>query len=164
MNETLQIQLKLSTMNFNIPEIKITLTFDKSKSELHTLRNSQDIAEAMRQVFNSDTFQWTEEFILICLNRAHKIVGFYKCSSGGITGTVADPRVILTVALNCAATSIVVAHNHPSGNLKPSLADEQITKKIKDAAALLDITLLDHIILTEESYYSFADEGMLYSL
>lgn len=150
-------------MNFIIPEIKITLTFDKKvkKSELFVITTSKDVAFALRGVFNADTFDWTEEFIILCLNKKNAIVGFYKVSSGGITGTVADPRVILTIALKCCATSLVLAHNHPSGNLKPSRADEDLTLKIKSAAKFLDINVVDHIILNDESYYSFADEGIL---
>jgi DNA repair protein RadC len=86
----------------------------------------------------------------------HEIV-----SEGGITGTVADPRLILKKALAYNAVSIILCHNHPSGNLKPSKADEMLTKKIKEAAALLDIKVLDHIIVSTEGYFSFADEGLL---
>lgn len=149
--------------NITIPEITISVSFDKKvkKSDLITVRNSSDIADLLRQVFNKDTFDWTEEFVVLCLNRANKVMGFCKISSGGITGTVADPRVILTLALNCTATSLILAHNHPSGNLQPSRADEEITQKIKLAAGYLDIQVLDHIILSDEGYYSFRDEGIL---
>ena len=82
-------------------------------------------------------------------------------SSGGITGTVADPRNILQAAILSNATGIILCHNHPSGNLEPSSFDEAITSKIKEAAAYLDIRIMDHIILTSESFYSFADEGLI---
>jgi DNA repair protein RadC len=82
-------------------------------------------------------------------------------SSGGITGTVADPRIILAAAVKCCAVNIILAHNHPSGSLKPSRADEQLTVKIKEAARFLDITVLDHIIVSTEGYFSFAEEGLL---
>lgn len=146
-----------------IPEIKISVTFDKKvkKSELVKISNSRDIADLLREVFNKDTFDWTEEFIILCLNQSNRVVGFHKVSSGGITGTVADPRVILTIALNCCATSLILSHNHPSGNLMPSRADEELTKKIKNAASFLDIRVLDHVIVSDEGYYSFADEGIL---
>lgn len=146
-----------------IPEINIKLTFDKKvkKSELAVIRTSSDIAAVLREVFNKDTFEWTEEFILLCLNQRNAVVGFYKVSSGGITGTVADPRIILTVALNCCATKIILSHNHPSGNLQPSRADEELTQKIKMAARCLDITVIDHVIITDDSFYSFSDNGIL---
>lgn len=102
-----------------------------------------------------------EVFAVLFLNRANKINHFEIVSEGGITGTVADPRVILKKALEEDAVSIILCHNHPSGSLKPSRADEELTNKIKEAASYLDIKVLDHVIVSDEGYYSFADEGML---
>ena len=102
-----------------------------------------------------------EVFAVLFLNRANKVNHFEIVSEGGITGTVADPRVILRKALEEDAVNIILCHNHPSGSLKPSRADEQLTAKIKEAARFLDITVLDHIIVSEDGYYSFADEGLL---
>jgi DNA repair protein RadC len=102
-----------------------------------------------------------EVFAVLFLNRANKVNHFQIISEGGITGTVADPRIILRMAIVENAVSIILCHNHPSGSLKPSRADEQLTAKIKEAAGLLDITVLDHIIVSESGYYSFADEGLL---
>lgn len=102
-----------------------------------------------------------EVFAVLFLNRANKINHFEIVSEGGITGTVADPRVILRKALEEDAVSIILCHNHPSGSLKPSRADEQLTAKIKEAARFLDISVMDHIIVSEDGYYSFADEGIL---
>jgi DNA repair protein RadC len=102
-----------------------------------------------------------EVFAVLFLNRANKINHFEIISEGGITGTVADPRIILKKALEEEATSVVLCHNHPSGSLKPSRADEELTRKIKQAASYFDIAVLDHIIVSEEGYYSFADEGIL---
>lgn len=102
-----------------------------------------------------------EEFWILVMNRAHKVIETMKISQGGITGTVIDTRMILKYAIDKRATSLIVSHNHPSGNIKPSEADINITKKIKNAAALMDISLLDHIIVAEKSYFSFADEGLL---
>lgn len=147
----------------NIPEIKISLSFDKKvkKSELRTITGAESCVEVLREVFNKDTFDWTEEVVMLCLNRANKVVGFYKVSSGGLSSCILDPRVIFTIALNCAANSIILSHNHPSGNITPSVQDRDITKKIKEAGKLLDISLLDHIILTDDNYYSFMEEGDL---
>lgn len=146
-----------------IPEITISLKFsDKvKKSELHKISNSADIYNLCKEVFNSDTVEWVESFIIFCLNRANKVVGFYKVSQGGMSGTVADPKVIFTIALNCAASAIICAHNHPSGHIQPSEADIKLTHRIKEGALLLDMRLLDHIIIGDEKYYSFADEGTL---
>jgi DNA repair protein RadC len=120
--------------------------------------SSQDIASFL-QVKLKDYRH--EVFAVIFLNRANKINHFEIISEGGITGTVADPRVILRKALEQDAVNIILCHNHPSGSLRPSRADEQLTIKIKEASRFLDITVLDHIIVSEEGYYSFADEGLL---
>jgi len=102
-----------------------------------------------------------EVFAVMYLNRANKINHFEIVSEGGITGTVADPRTILRKALEADAVSIVLCHNHPSGSLKPSRADEELTIKIREAAKYLDIRVLDHLIVSDGGYYSFADEGLL---
>ena len=126
--------------------------------EKSLIRASSDIARYL-QVKLQD--QRREVFGVLYLNRANKVNHFEIVSEGGITGTVADPRIILRRALEEDAVSIILCHNHPSGSLKPSRADEQLTSKIKEAAVLLDITVLDHIIVSENGYYSFADEGLL---
>ena len=102
-----------------------------------------------------------EVFAVLFLNRANKINHFKIVSEGGITGTVADPRIILKKALEEDAVSLILCHNHPSGSLKPSKADEDLTQKIKEAANFLDIKIIDHIIVSDDGYYSFADEGIL---
>ena len=102
-----------------------------------------------------------EVFAVLYLNRANKVNHFEIVSEGGITGTIADPRIILRKALEHDAVNIILCHNHPSGSLKPSRADEQLTTKIKEAARFLDIAVMDHLIVSEDGYYSFADEGLL---
>jgi DNA repair protein RadC len=102
-----------------------------------------------------------EEFWLLMLNRANKVLGRYKVSQGGLSGTVIDTRIILKKALDNLASSIIVCHNHPSGNDQPSDADLKITEKLKKAADMLEIKLLDHVIIAEKSYFSFADEGLI---
>lgn len=102
-----------------------------------------------------------EEFWLICLNRANKILGKYKISQGGLSGTIIDTRIILKKSLDCLASSIIVVHNHPSGNVQPSDADIKITDKLNKAAKSLEISLLDHVIISFEGHFSFADEGLL---
>ena len=146
-----------------IPEIKISVSFDKKlkKSELIKITSSKVAFEVFREVFNKDTFDWCEEMIILCLNNSNKVVGFYKISNGGMTGTVVDVRMVFTIALKCLATGIILAHNHPSGTLTASEADKAITKKLKTAGETLDIKIIDHLILTDESFLSFADEGLL---
>jgi DNA repair protein RadC len=102
-----------------------------------------------------------EIFAVVFLNRANRIIHFEVVSSGGITGTVADPRIILKKALEEEAVGLILCHNHPSGNLRPSRADEELTIKIREAARFFDIRVLDHVIVSHEGYFSFADEGML---
>ena len=122
------------------------------------VKSSKDIAQYLRVTLKDYSY---EVFAVIFLNQANKINHFEIISRGGITGTVADPRLILKKALEEDATSLVLCHNHPSGNLKPSRADEELTKKIKEAASYFDIKIVDHIIVSEDGFYSFADDGIL---
>ena len=102
-----------------------------------------------------------EAFIVLYLNRSNNIIGHFVASTGGVSGTVVDSKLIFATGLACLASSILLSHNHPSGNTKPSEQDLQITKKIKECGKLLDMPVLDHLILTSETYYSFANEGLL---
>ncbi len=102
-----------------------------------------------------------EEFYVLYLNKSNKVITHKHISSGGITGTVADLKIILKHAIEFLATSIIAIHNHPSGNLKPSQADVDLTKKLKEAGKLMDVSLIDHLIIGEKNFYSFADSGML---
>lgn len=129
-----------------------------SALEKIVIRSSIDIAQYLRAIIKDYSY---EVFGVLFLNKANKINHFEIISRGGITGTVADPRIILKKALEKDATSIVLCHNHPSGNVKPSRADEELTYKIKEAAKYFDIKVIDHIIVSEEGYYSFSDEGNL---
>lgn len=119
---------------------------------------SEDIAHFLRATLEH---RQKEVFAVVYLNRNNTIMHLEMISEGGLTGTVADPRVILKKALEHNATGMILCHNHPSGNRRPSKADEAITQKIKEAASLLDMTVMDHIIVSNEGYFSFADEGML---
>ena len=122
------------------------------------IKKSSDISQYIQPLLSDYPH---EVFAVLFLNRANKINHFEVISKGGITGTIADPRIILKKALQEDAVNIVLCHNHPSGSLKPSRADEEITQKIKAAASLLDIRVLDHIIVSNEGYFSFADEGLI---
>jgi len=134
---------------------------NRRNAETHkkeVVTGSRDIAAYLQALFQ---YKKHEVFVVVFLNRANKILQHEIISEGGITGTVADPRIIFKKALQYNATSIILSHNHPSGNLKPSRQDELLTQKIKDASVFLDITVMDHIIVSDEGYFSFADEGML---
>ena len=102
-----------------------------------------------------------EEFWILFLNRSNRVIGRIRLSQGGISGTVTDVRIVMKKAIEFLASGIIVCHNHPSGNLNPSESDSRITQKIKDAGQLMDIQLLDHLIVTDRDYYSFADNGLL---
>jgi DNA repair protein RadC len=102
-----------------------------------------------------------EEFWILLLNRANKVTSKHLVSKGGQAGTIADPKIIFNIALENHAASIILAHNHPSGNLKPSHSDLELTKKLRSAGQFLDLPVLDHLIITDQGFLSFADEGIL---
>ena len=129
-------------------------------SERPKVVTSKD-AEKQFKALWSDKIQYVEEMSILLLNRANKVLGFAKISIGGTTGTVVDTKVIFQTALKANANAIILCHNHPSGNLSPSEADIKITKNVREAGKIMEINLLDHLIITDEGYYSFADEGIL---
>lgn len=126
--------------------------------EKPAVSTSTDVARYLQTKLKDNRY---EVFAVLYLNRANKINHFEIISQGGITGTVADPRVILKKALEEDAVNLILCHNHPSGSLKPSKADEELTFKIKEAAKYFDIKVIDHIIVSDGGYFSFADEGIL---
>jgi DNA repair protein RadC len=122
------------------------------------IKSSKDVADIFQPLL-SDLLH--EEFWILFLNRSNKVINKMKLSQGGISGTVTDVRIVMKKAIEYLASGIIVCHNHPSGNLNPSESDSKITQKIKDAGNLMDIQLLDHLIISDKDYYSFADNGML---
>lgn len=122
------------------------------------ITNSSDAAALLNPILRDLTH---EEFWIILLNRANQAMGFKSISKGGISGTVVDPKLIFHEALHTKASGLILAHNHPSTNVKPSESDIQLTRKLKEGGRLLEIAVLDHIIIAGSSFYSFADEGML---
>jgi DNA repair protein RadC len=143
-----------------ISEIEISY---KPKTANHpVVKSSNDAYSYLVHFYPKETIALVEQFTVAFLNRANKILCVQVVSKGGITGTIADPRLIMATALKAAATGIILCHNHPSGNLQASTADIEITKKIESACKFLDIKLLDHIIISPTGeYYSFIDEGLL---
>ncbi|MEO9022470.1 MAG: DNA repair protein RadC [Ginsengibacter sp.] len=122
------------------------------------IRSSLEFATYLKASLKDHPY---EVFAVVFLNRANKVKHFEILSKGGLTHTIVDPRIIFLKAIEVQATSLVLCHNHPSGNLRPSRADEEITAKLKSAGNLLDIKVVDHLIVSDEGYYSFADEGMI---
>jgi DNA repair protein RadC len=144
-----------------VAEVELVYKTKVKPSERPKISSVSDSYKLLKELWNENTIEMQEEFKVMLLNRGNKVIGVYEASAGGITGTVADPRLILAAAIKSLAVSIILSHNHPSGNLKPSKADEELTQKIKVAAVYHDIKVIDHIIITSEGYYSFADEGVL---
>jgi DNA repair protein RadC len=140
---------------------EIKLSYSKNGIENIKITDSNSAYKVLLDNWDKDTIELQEEFKVLLLNRANHVLGIYPLSKGGVSGTVVDVKLLLASALQANASSIVIAHNHPSGNLKPSESDNRLTKKIKEGAKLLDIKLLDHIIVTKESYYSFTDNGVV---
>ncbi len=122
------------------------------------ISSSEDVFNLMQPILGDLPH---EEFWVLLLNRSNKVITKFKISQGGVSGTVIDVRLILKPAIENLASSIVLCHNHPSGNIYPSEADEKITQKVSESAEVMDIKVLDHIIVTEKSYFSFADEGKI---
>jgi len=123
--------------------------------------SSSDAYNYFLEVFDPSVMNIKEEAAVLYLNRGGRVVGVYKLSSGGITGTVVDIRLILGIALKSLTCGIILAHTHPSGELNPSKADIELTQRLKEAAKIMEISLLDHLILSTEAFYSFADEGCI---
>ena len=158
----MEINLSLEQLN-NVSEIDIVY---KKKvtckvSERPLIGSSSDAYQVCLHYWNPDKIELLEEFKVLFLNRANRVLQIFPVSQGGMTGTVADPRLILAGAIKIASCAMILVHNHPSGNLKPARADEDLTFKIREAAKYFDLKVLDHLIITSEGYYSFADEGFL---
>ena len=146
----------------NIAEIE--LVYKPSISKKPIISSPLDAYNALIEFYPKDTIHLQEHFLVAYLNRFNRVLGVLLHSSGGLTGTIADVRLIFGTALKAAASGIVISHNHPSGQLKPSAKDKEITTRIRDAGDLLDIKLLDHIIVGHEGQYlSFSDEGLLFT-
>lgn len=138
-----------------------SLKYNKTGIDTRIIRNSTDTSEVLREVFDADEINIYECFYILLLNNSLKVQGFAKISQGGITQTTADTRLIVKYAIDSLASNVVLAHNHPSGNTSPSGQDKRLTDNIVKALDLLEIKVIDHIILTDNDYYSFRDGGLL---
>lgn len=151
----------LGDTDLQIPELTVGYTRASGKIFSGSINSAQDVADFIKSTFGKDEIELQEQFIVLYLNQRCDIIGYYRHSRGGINSTVADKRIILGAALKCASVSMVIAHNHPSGNLIPSNPDQILTEQLRDAMKLVDIRLVDHLILTKEKYLSFAEQGLL---
>ena len=144
-----------------VSEIELVYRTAVKPSERPQIKSSASAYAILLEAWNMDKIEFVEQFKILLLNKGNKVLGIFQVSTGGISGTVVDVRLIFAAALKSNASGIIMAHNHPSGNLTASQADKDITRKVVQAGHLLDIPVLDHVIITTEGYYSFADEGAL---
>jgi DNA repair protein RadC len=143
---------------------EIRLYYKPKKQMLHpVIMDAQTAYNALLSFYPKNTLALQEQFVILYLNRLNAVLGGYQCSKGGLTGTIADIRLILGVALKAGSTNIIISHNHPSGNIRPSSQDVELTKRLSEAAKIMEINVLDHIIISPDpsSFYSFADNSQI---
>ena len=149
-------------MQCEVSEIKISYNSRVRADFWPKIGSSKDAAELIFSTWDKDTLGLHESFKVVLLNNANKVKGIYELSTGGLVGTLVDIRILFAVVLKSLSVGIILTHNHPSGTLKASTADRNITNKITEAAKLFDVAVLDHIIITPNGdYYSLADEGLM---
>lgn len=140
---------------------EIKVSYSNLNTQIVKIKESKDVFTLALNHWNTDTIEMQEEVKVLLLNRCNNVIGIYELSRGGITASLIDIKLVLAVALKAIASSIIVIHNHPSGNLNPSNADKEITRKLKEACKIVELDLLDHLIITKQNYFSFANEGIL---
>lgn len=145
----------------SVSEVEITYRPKFKASERPQISSSDQAFQLLRRQWNLDKIELVEEFKIVLLNRQNRVLGVADISTGGVSATVVDPKIIFAIALKANASALILAHNHPSGSLKASYADIAQTEKLKKGALLLEMTIWDHIILTSDGFLSFADEGLL---
>lgn len=155
--------MEQSTPNkeYEVAEIQLSYRSTVKASSRIKITGSREAYNVLLDNWNSSYIEFVEQFKILLLNKANKVLGIFEVSSGGSTATIADPKLIFAAALKTNACGLIISHNHPSGSVQPSKSDIDITRKIKEGGRILDVELLDHIILSKEGYYSFADEGLL---
>jgi DNA repair protein RadC len=143
----------------NIAEIKISYSHKTLKKFRIKIKNSADAYKSFLQSWDKDLIELQEEFKMLLLNNSNEVLGIHTLSKGSTRGTVVDLKLLFVIALKSNATGIIISHNHPSGTLKPSSSDLELTKRIKKSGELLDIKLLDHLIITKDEFYSLSDNN-----
>lgn len=146
---------------FMVSEIKVSYQPKFNANERPKITQSKDAYNILFNNWDQGRIEMNEQFYILLLNRGNKVIGMTEISSGGFSGTVVDPKLVFGIALKSCASGIILAHNHPSSNLKPSQSDLILTRRLVEAGKLLDLQILDHIILTKRGYFSFGDEGLL---
>lgn len=146
-------------METNISEIQVSYT--NINDNRVQIKSSIDSYKLLLSCWSKKTIELQEEVKILLLNMNNQVLGIFPLSKGGVSGTVVDAKLVFAVVLKCGASSFIISHNHPSGNLKPSEADKSITKKLINGSKFLDIRFLDHLIITKNGYFSFADELLM---
>jgi DNA repair protein RadC len=156
------MKITIKNPQLKVAEVQLIYKTKVNPNDRAKIASSNDAYQILLNFWNKDTIEYYEEFKIITLNRANRVLGIITISQGGVNGTVTDAKLIFQMAIRTNASGIILAHNHPSGQLIPSDADKAITQKIQAGGKLLDINLLDHIILAPHvGYFSFADEGII---
>ncbi len=162
MKKSMMLNTMLSEIDgMKVSEVELVYRSKVKASERPVVSQSKEVYEVLKRNWDETKIELVEQFKILLLNQANRVLCIYEISKGGITGTVADPKMVFMAALKAAACNIILAHNHPSGSLKPSRADIELTQKMKAGGELFDIKVLDHLVISNEAYYSFADEGIM---
>lgn len=144
-----------------VSEVELVYRTKIKPSQRPKITDGRSSYDLLIHNWNHDKIELLEEFKLLLLNRGNRVLGLVDISVGGSSGTIADPKIIFTAALKGKASAVILAHNHPGGNIRPSRQDEAITHQLKEGGKLLDIIVMDHVIVSSEGYFSFADEGLI---
>lgn len=145
----------------HVSEILLSYKSKVKPKNRPSVSGSNDAYQIFRNFWDDNSLELREEFKAMLLNRSHRVLGIVTISTGGVSSTVVDPKMIFASALAANASSIIVAHNHPSGNLNPSKPDIHLTHKLANAGRFMELPIIDHLIITRESYMSFADKGLM---
>lgn len=157
--------MKTSNNLMSVKEVRLSYIPDSGILKRKKIVSAHDAVMTLLEGYDKDTIGMQEVFVVLLLNKNNQVLGIYKASQGGISGVMVDIRLVMVAALKSLATGIIISHNHPSGNLVPSIHDVELTARFDAACKLLDIDLLDHIIVTpDHSFYSFSNEGMMSKL
>jgi DNA repair protein RadC len=148
-------------MTQNIQEVELHYKRKAKPADRPKVSNSSDVVEVFRAIYDVNKIEHREMMYALYLNRANTVLGVLLISEGGTAATICDPKIVFQGALKLNASGVILSHNHPSGNLTPSQADIQLTNRLTNGGKIMDVQILDHVILTADSYYSFADNGMM---
>ncbi|TCD16972.1 DNA repair protein [Pedobacter psychrodurus] len=151
----------MAQKTFKIAEVQVSYKPDYKASERPKITSSKQAYDLLMRQWDLGKIEFLEQSKMILLNRENRVLGIVDISTGGVSGTILDPKIIFSIALKANTSSIIISHNHPSGNLKPSHADIRLTNQLKDGGKLLEIVVWDHLVISNDNYYSFADDGMM---